>query len=196
MTICSWDWGAIGSILGAIATIIGAIVAIYIFTQWRNQKGSEVLANEAKNTILLLNKFNKLNDYIHNLLSDIKVINKHKIGEELENIKLEGKVIHESMDFIEDCLTQLKIHQDESMINNVLGFRREINKYISIHENMDELINKNITITDDGSIEFIEQDNQYSFELNNINININNHVQDLKSKLIPYALYQNIKKTI
>lgn len=46
MDICSWDWGAIGSIAGAIATFTGAGVALFISWQWKHQKASEVIAND------------------------------------------------------------------------------------------------------------------------------------------------------
>lgn len=49
MEVCSWDWGA-------IATFVGAGVALYISCQWKNQKGSEVIANEAKEYIYNLSK--------------------------------------------------------------------------------------------------------------------------------------------
>ena len=54
MDICSWDWGAIGSIAGAIATFTGAGVALFISWQWKHQKASEVIANEAKKFIVNL----------------------------------------------------------------------------------------------------------------------------------------------
>lgn len=60
MDLCTWDWGAIGSILGAGATFIAAGVALYIFTQWKNQKASEVVANEAKYTINEIFELNKV----------------------------------------------------------------------------------------------------------------------------------------
>lgn len=60
MDLCTWDWGAIGSILGAIATFVGTFVAVYIFSQWKKQKGSEVVANEAKYAINELFELNKI----------------------------------------------------------------------------------------------------------------------------------------
>lgn len=60
MDLCTWDVGAIGSILGAVATLIAAGVALYIFTQWKNQKASEVVANEAKYAINELFEINRI----------------------------------------------------------------------------------------------------------------------------------------
>lgn len=59
MDLCVVDWGDLGSNLSALATFFAGSVALWIFTQWRGQKGAEVLANEAKlalNEIYLLNE--------------------------------------------------------------------------------------------------------------------------------------------
>ena len=48
MDLCVVDWGAISSIAAAL---IASFTAIYIYFQWRNQKGAEVIANEAKQNI-------------------------------------------------------------------------------------------------------------------------------------------------
>ena len=55
MEICSWDWGA-------LATFTGAGVALYISWQWKNQKASEVIANESKDIIYSLNEIVKVTD--------------------------------------------------------------------------------------------------------------------------------------
>ncbi|SEL33849.1 hypothetical protein [Acinetobacter sp. DSM 11652] len=47
MEACSWDWGA-------IATLIGALVALYISWQWRKQKCNEVIATECREVIGIL----------------------------------------------------------------------------------------------------------------------------------------------
>lgn len=49
MEVCSWDWGAIATFIGAG---IASITAWLISKQWRDQKGSEVIANEAKSLFL------------------------------------------------------------------------------------------------------------------------------------------------
>lgn len=53
MEVCSWDWGA-------ISTFIGVFVALYISWQWKNQKESEVIANEAKEYIYNLSKLESI----------------------------------------------------------------------------------------------------------------------------------------
>lgn len=42
--------------LSICATFFGALTALIIFNQWRMQKGSEVIANEAKTVIYNLKK--------------------------------------------------------------------------------------------------------------------------------------------
>ncbi|MGQ1276548.1 hypothetical protein [Acinetobacter baumannii] len=54
MEFCSLDWGAIAGFAGVGATIIAARVAWNISEEWKNQKGSEVIAEEAKEVIKLL----------------------------------------------------------------------------------------------------------------------------------------------
>lgn len=49
MEVCSWDWGA-------IATFTGGGIALYISWQWRSQKGSEVIANEAVKAFKVLSE--------------------------------------------------------------------------------------------------------------------------------------------
>lgn len=53
MDVCSWDWGAISTIIGAG---IASATALYISRQWRNQKGSEVIANEANKAFKVLSE--------------------------------------------------------------------------------------------------------------------------------------------
>ena len=48
MDLCIVDWGAVATIAAAL---IASGTAVCIFEQWRDQKGSEVIANEIKNTI-------------------------------------------------------------------------------------------------------------------------------------------------
>jgi len=59
MDVCNLDWGA-------IATFTGAGVACFIFYQWKNQKSSEVIANEAKELIYCLNECTNLSRHIEN----------------------------------------------------------------------------------------------------------------------------------
>ena len=70
MDVCSWDWGAIAGFTGAGATIIAAIVAWNISEKWRDQKGDEILSNEAKNLILILEEYSDKLEKMHSLIMD------------------------------------------------------------------------------------------------------------------------------
>lgn len=50
--------------LSISATFFGAIVALIIFRQWKSQKGSEVIANEAKTIVYKIKKLSRY--YINN----------------------------------------------------------------------------------------------------------------------------------
>jgi len=65
MDICSWDWGAIAGFVGAGTTIIAAIIAWNISEKWRDQKGDEIISNEAKNILILLNEYREKLENIH-----------------------------------------------------------------------------------------------------------------------------------
>lgn len=44
------------TLIGLLGTLIGVYVALHIFNQWTKQKGSEVIANEAKEIFNLIEK--------------------------------------------------------------------------------------------------------------------------------------------
>ncbi|EPF73781.1 hypothetical protein [Acinetobacter rudis] len=53
MDLCVFDWKSIAPIIAAlIASSIAATTALYISNKWSGQKGSEVVANEAKNVAI------------------------------------------------------------------------------------------------------------------------------------------------
>lgn len=79
MDVCSWDWGAITTITGAG---IASATAWYISKQWRDQKGSEVISNEAK---LIINDLNVIYETAHKL-QDLFLAN--KIEELKDQVKL------------------------------------------------------------------------------------------------------------
>ena len=71
MDVCSLDWsiiatyqGVMGTYLGVAATIASPIiVAIYIYKKWHDQKGKEVIANEAKEILKIVEELK--NDYMY-----------------------------------------------------------------------------------------------------------------------------------
>lgn len=83
MIICSFDWGAIGSIAGAIATFIGAGVALFISWQWKKQKRLESLSSLSKDAIVLLSDSLFVNTQISMYIEDVSN------GRSVENVKIE-----------------------------------------------------------------------------------------------------------
>lgn len=48
----SVDWSAVAGFTSAIATFFGGGAVVWVYQQWKNQKGSEVIANEAKDVLI------------------------------------------------------------------------------------------------------------------------------------------------
>lgn len=78
----SWDWGVIAGFAGAVATIGTGGIALYISNQWRKQKGSEVVANEAESLILLINEYEEEYMAVHS-----SIVNKEKTNLEINKLK-------------------------------------------------------------------------------------------------------------
>lgn len=87
MDVCSWDWGA-------IATFIGAGVALFISWQWKQQKASEVIANEAKKYIVNLSILQSLQSEIHRIIYESNGYN--SANKEIENFKEIHKLLNDS----------------------------------------------------------------------------------------------------
>ncbi|MCH7294111.1 hypothetical protein [Acinetobacter higginsii] len=68
MDLCVVDWKAITPIIAAsIAACIASFTAFKISNRWSNQKGSEVIANEAKEAIYQINELSKFyQQYLNN----------------------------------------------------------------------------------------------------------------------------------
>lgn len=50
MNFFSWDWGA-------VAPFVTGLIAVFIFYQWRNQKRSEIMSNEAAKILIILEEY-------------------------------------------------------------------------------------------------------------------------------------------
>ncbi|WP_180027687.1 hypothetical protein [Acinetobacter sp. YH16032] len=61
MEACNWHWGAIATLIGAG---IASTTAWCISNEWRNQKVSEVIANETKEYIYNLSKLELIQNEI------------------------------------------------------------------------------------------------------------------------------------
>ncbi|WP_151815023.1 hypothetical protein [Acinetobacter soli] len=128
--VCSLDWGIIKDILGLlISTGIPAVVAILIYRGWNSQKGSEVIANEAKNVLVAIEKIEILQGDIRFWLGLTSEINENKL-QEFSKLKdsLENSILllnhaiddHDFNFYLNKILEQLK-NADRSLT----GFDRD-----------------------------------------------------------------------
>lgn len=86
MNICDWDWGVIAGFSGAIATLLTGFIALYISSQWKQQKRSEILSNEAAKILDILEDYReKLVSLDHEMMKPSRNDNKDKL-EELRQI--------------------------------------------------------------------------------------------------------------
>lgn len=124
MDLCTWDWGAIGSILGAGATFTAAGIALYIFNKWKYQKASEVVANEAKYAINEVFELNKVFSDLINFNFDNSIDLKRKI----DTFMSLAYNSHTKLTFIQNT-----IYDDNKVVEkSIAEFRKIIVKLISI----------------------------------------------------------------
>lgn len=159
MDLCVVDWGAVATI---VAALIASFTAIYIYFQWKNQKGAEVIANEAKQNI-------------QDILEIIKVISlirqKSFDSERSKNFgdfnRLYESVVRSSL-YIDDCveIKDFKKSIDE-FFDCCLKFKRFESLYR--HHAQDSKFIEHV----DGEINVIQ--------IKGVNI---------VNTLIPYSIYQ------
>lgn len=111
MDLCVVDWAIIKDILVAlIGAGIPSLVAFYIFYKWKYQKGSEVVADEAKQTIKdlleIINISYQMNSYSASSESNAKKFKDFEI--------LSEKILRSSL-FIDECIMidNLKLELDK-----------------------------------------------------------------------------------
>ena len=86
MNVCSWDWGAIAGFSGAGVTLVTGFIALYISHKWREQKGSDVISNEAAKILIILDDYRENLVYLdHEMMRPSRSDNKDKL-EELRQI--------------------------------------------------------------------------------------------------------------
>jgi len=169
MDVCSWDWGA-------IATFTGTGVALYISKEWRNQKGKEVLANEAKS---IINELNLIHEKAHQLQDLL-------LSGNLEKLKSQIK------EFVED---RNNIDLNMNLFNTLVevNFKEkdiQLEKFKQLHMNATyQLVGKINTI--------LEKDNNFIYENQGIIIDERGRYQDfniqIKHYIANYAVYKNPK---
>lgn len=95
MDLCLLDWKAIAPIIAAtIAASIASFTAFKISDRWNNQKGSEVIANEAKEAIYQISELSKF--YQKNLNN----INPSNVEEIINEYQIIFKDVIHKIDFI------------------------------------------------------------------------------------------------
>ena len=83
MDFCSWDWKA-------MAPFITGLVALFIFYQWRGQKRSEIMSDEAAKILVLLEKYR---EYLVDLDSEMMKPLKDGNTAKLEELRLIARQI-------------------------------------------------------------------------------------------------------
>ncbi|MCH7336482.1 hypothetical protein [Acinetobacter sp. NIPH 2699] len=162
MDVCSLDWGAIAGFAGAVATIGTGAIALYISNQWRKQKGSEVVANEAESLILLLNEYEEEYMTVHS-----SIVNKEKITLEINRLKdLALKVRRQTQFFY-----QLTNEEEQSILDS----KKDLTNYYKKLERLQQM-SFNDAIADRDGVHLAEH--------------VGNSLKTLRTILIKYFKYQ------
>ncbi|WP_336151179.1 hypothetical protein [Acinetobacter ursingii] len=150
--MCSVDWVILKDILVAlIGAGIPSVVAVCVFLRWKNQKGSEVIANEAKSLIIKIAKLQSLQAEIFKLLNQS---DDFKFPEdEFSEFKKTKNELSDSMNFLGFALKHDKsLSQLPSIVGaQALLFIRDIGRYkegvLDINSKSFNMINSNDAFT-------------------------------------------------
>lgn len=144
MDFCSIDWDIIGKFFPSVFT---SLFAFFIFSQWKNQKGSEVIANEAKSLIIKLAKLQTLQSDIFSILNES---NGSNFPEDLfTEFKKTKNDFNDSINFLGFALSHDRSLSELPSIvaSQALLFIRDIEKYklgeISLNAKFFHSINPN-----------------------------------------------------
>lgn len=116
-------------IVKILPSVITGGVALFIFINWKNQKGSEVLANEAKSMIIKIAKLQSLQGEIFETLNESQ--NAKFPEDEFNEFKKVKTELSDSMNFLgfalkhDDSLSQLP----SIVASQASLFIRDIDKY-------------------------------------------------------------------
>ena len=126
MDICNLDWQLIVKILPSLIT---GGVALFIFSKWKNQKSSEVIANEAK---VLIIKIARLQSLQCEIFKEIQESQGAKFPEdELKDFKKIKEEVSDSMNFLGFALQHDRsLSQLPSIVlSQAVLFIRDIERY-------------------------------------------------------------------
>ena len=96
MDLCVLDWKAFTPI---VASLIASGTALWISNKWNKQKGGEVIANEAKQTIKDLLEIINISYYMNSYTASPELI-----AEKLKQFELLSEQILRSSLFIDECI--------------------------------------------------------------------------------------------
>ena len=148
MDLCVFDWKGITPICAAL---IASCTALYISNKWNNQKGSEVIANEAKSMIIKISRLQSLQGNIIKKIKDSGGYNFPKT--ELSDFETTTNELSDSMNFLGFALKHDKsLSQLPSIVGaQALLFIRDIGRYkegvLDINSKSFNMINSNDAFT-------------------------------------------------
>lgn len=127
--VCSLDWGIIKDILVALISAgIPSLVAWKIFRGWNNQKGTEVLALEAKEVVINLSILQDLQCAIDNDLFYVFLTKKADLTKRNEFESIYNKLVR-SIDFIIFALDDQDLKNKTSkLLSEAIIFLRDIDR--------------------------------------------------------------------
>lgn len=143
------------ALLSWSATMFATIALLYTFNSWRDQKVSEILSNEAKDTILVMIKIEKLNNKIANLLSTSNP-NNNEIDNLITQYNIQCNDLIEKYDFLKELI------KDNNELENIFNkFERTrvylICKYTRLLENKRNYDRKIIlSLAQEGKVTYLK----------------------------------------
>lgn len=172
MDVCSWDWELASKFIPLINGLATIGVAVFVYHFWHKQKGKEVVANEAKNTILAIIEVEKLNNSITNYIAYKNTEeNKKKIKEMINEFQYKTDSLHEKFDFLNEII---KDNEDIKLI---------LDRYLS--QSTLSIVRYNALLDCNNSQDSIKS---VSLSLQQIYINMGSAI---KIKLMDYALFKS-----
>ena len=119
------DWKVVAPMIsGAIATTVTAITALYISNKWSRQKGAEVVADEAKNTIKEIFELNKILSRIKNY-----AITDNELKGVIEDLGYLKDIIKLKLNFFNDDIKSEDQQQLSALNDNLETFYGKIEHY-------------------------------------------------------------------
>lgn len=129
MNICDLNWAYLKDIFVAvIGAGVPSLVAWLIFTKWRKQKASEVIANEARQFIVKLAKLQSLQSEIHKIIYDSEGYDSAKV--EFIDFKETRSLLNDSANLLGESLKDKSIsHFSTTVMAQALLFEKDIEAF-------------------------------------------------------------------